>query len=289
VLASALCQQTADKNVEWASGIPDYCPLSVREQLMTRGMRLGFLILMIIIAVGLVGGCIFSSLFGGGKLPTRNYYIITYTPTPKIPVTSKRPYPYTLQIGRFVVQRIYNRQNITYRFSPNQIQYYDLQMWAVRPDNMISDIVLKDFQVSMLTNRVGFDFLDTKPDFRLDGNVEAIEKYDAVDLFYAHLAMTMKLINVKDGSQVWTYSFDERKRVYGKEMVHTVTALSSIVQSHMDAAITSLDSLFLSFDKTSPHVVVEKGSVSQPAPPDSSSSREKIDESGFEIIPEKKR
>jgi len=218
------------------------------------------------------------------KTTARQYYIVNYTPDAAAPPESKRPYPFSLQIGRFEVQRIFNRQNIIYRYSPNRIQYYDIERWAVRPDYMMRDMIFKHFESIQLTNHVALDFLETRPDFRLEGTVEALEKYDAGDLFYAHLAMTYKMLNVRDGQQVWSYSFDERRRVYSPEMVQTVVGLSSILQTHMNIVTGQLDSLFYSYQTGVPYKAVTP--AGQPAKTDSTKSD--IDDSGFIIIPEKK-
>jgi len=170
-------------------------------------------------------------------MPTKQYYIITYTPTQNKPPESLRPYPLSLHVGRFEVQRIFNRQNIIYRFSPHRIQYYETERWAVRPDEMIKDMVFKHVEASQIVNRVGLDFLDTRPDYRIEGTVDALEKYDAGDLFFAHLAMTFRLLRISDGEQVWNYSFDTRRQVYSKDMVHTVMGLSSILQTELNYVV----------------------------------------------------
>jgi ABC-type uncharacterized transport system auxiliary subunit len=221
------------------------------------------------------------------KLPTKNYYILNYPLVKSVPPFSKRPYRYALQISSFDIQPIFNRQNIVYRYSPNQIQYYELERWAVRPDNMITNLVFKHFEAAGLTNRVGINFFDTRPDFRIEGMVEAIEKFDARDLFFAHLAISMKMLRTLDGTQVWEYSFDVRKQVYQREMVYTVQALSSIFQREMDTVVSQLDSLFFTMetgvplDKSIVHPLTQK-------PAQTDSTKSEIDESGFEIIPEKR-
>ena len=222
-----------------------------------------------------------------GRIQTRNYYILSYTPVSKVPVTSKRPYPYSLQIGRFEVQRIFNRQNILYRYSPNQIQYYELQQWAVRPDYMVTDVVFKHLEISSLTNRVGIDFFETRPDFRIEGTVEALEKLDSGDIYFAHLAMTFKMLNVKNGEQVWEYSFDQRRQVFQDEMVYTIRGLSSILQAQMDVIVNQLDSLFLAMTTGLPQEIVNSAEPSE-KPTKTESISEDLDESAFEIIPEKK-
>lgn len=225
-----------------------------------------------------------------GKIQTKNYYLISYTPASPAPATSQRPYRFALQVGRFEVQRIFNRQNILYRYSSHQIQYYELQHWAVRPDYMITDMVFKHLEASNLTNRVGIDFFETRPDFKIEGMVDALEKLDAGDLFFAHLAMSLKMVRVSDGAQIWAYSFDERKQVYQQEIVYTVRGLSSILQNQMEIVISQLDSLFLSMETG---IQPPRSDIIREEPAEESvketSTSEDLDESSFEIIPEKKQ
>ncbi len=227
-----------------------------------------------------------SCILMKSSIPTKNYYIINYPPVITASPGSQRPYPYALQVGEFKLQSIFNRQNIVYRFSPVQIQYYELEQWAVRPDQMIANLVVRHLELSGLTNRVGIDFFEIRPDFRIEGMVEAVEKYDAGDVFYAHLAMSMKLLRTSDGNQVWEYSFDQRRQVYHPEMIYTVQSLSSIFQSEMDIIVGQLDSLFLAMStgKTLPRTPVE---AAPQKPVMSDSTGVKIDESGFEIIIDK--
>ncbi len=223
-----------------------------------------------------------------GQIQTKNYYILSYTPTSSSSSESRRPYDYSLQVARFEVQRIFNRQNILYRFSPHQIQYYELQQWAVRPDDMITDVVFKHIVGSGLVNHAGMEFFDTRPDYRIEGMVEAIEKLDAGDLFYAHLAMSFRMVHSETGTQVWEYGFDQRRQVYQPEMVYTVRGLTDILHSQMDVVISQLDSLFLSMETGNGTIPPkEPAAVDTAVPaPEEDTPDDGVDESAFEIIPE---
>lgn len=247
---------------------------------MHTGKLIRFGIIAILVTVLLSPACGFIKR----KSTTRQYFIVSYAPDVMPPPGSQRPYPYALQIGRFEVQRIFNRQNIIYRYSPNRIQFYDIERWAVRPDYMMRDMIFKHFESVNLTNFVAMDFLENRPDFRLEGTVEALEKYDAGDVFYAHLAMTYKMLRIRDSQQVWSYSFDERRRVYSPEMVQTVVGLSAILQTHMNTIVGQLDSLFLSYNTGIPYSPAT--SSAQSARTDS--AKTDSDDSGYIIIPEKK-
>ena len=230
----------------------------------------------------LVGSCIW------GKIPTRNYYLITYHPVADPPAESQRPYPYSIQVGRFEVTRIFNRQNIVYRFSPHQIQYYELERWGVRPEYMFTNLVSKHLETVGLTNRVGTEYFDIRPDFRIEGRIEGLEKYDAGDLFYAHMSMSFKLVRVRDGAQVWEYSFDQRRQVYNPAMVYTVQALSGIFQSEMSVVTSQLDSLFYTMSTGRHMDLGQKERIVSPRESTPESGGEDLDESGFEIIRERR-
>lgn len=221
----------------------------------------------------------------GSKIPSRNYFIINYTPEARALVGSWQPHPYSLQVQQFNVQRIYNRQNIVYRFAPQELKWYEYQQWAVRPDYMITDIVYKHLELANLFNRVGTEFLETRPDFRMEGTVDAIERFDAGDLIFGHLAMSLKMVRTEDGQQVWEYSFDERKQVYQKEMVYTVIGLSQIMQSQMNSVVSQLDSLFASLGGGAP-MKGQPVKVQEPRKAAEDTSKAKKEDTGYEIIPE---
>ncbi len=242
---------------------------------MDKRMRKIFDLIAAVTLSALVMSCGF-----GKKPPSRNYYIISYTPENRAAAAARGPYQYSLQIQRFEIQRIYSRQNIVYRYTPQELKWYEYQQWAVRPDYMFTDLMYKHFAASGIFNRVGTEFLETRPDFRLEGTVEALERLDAGDIVFAHLAMSLKMLRTVDGVQVWETSFDDRKQVYQKEMVYTVLALSQIMQTRMNIAVAELDSLLGSPD--APRVVPPNG----PLAGRSDSTFKKPDANGYEIIPE---
>jgi len=228
---------------------------------------------------------IVSCGFMRSKVPTRNYFEINYPLESQAAVESGRPYSYSLQVQQFNVQRIYGRQNIVYRFAPQELKWYEYQQWAVRPDYMVTDIVYRHLESVNLFNRVGTEFLETRPDYRLEGTVNALERLDAGDLVFGHLAISFRMVRTADGQQVWEYSFDERKQVYQKEMMYTVIALSQIMQSRMNVVVGQLDSLFTSLGggppfKGRPVRIQEPGKAAE----DTTGANTK--DTGYEIIPE---
>lgn len=252
------------------------------KEIMRKCLRYAVPVLVLAALPFLLGSCGF-----GRSAPTRNYYVLEYQFNPVIPPGSNRPHPFSLQIERFNVQRIYNRQNIVYRFAPQELKWYEYQQWAVRPDYMITDIVQKHLEASSLFNRVGAEFLDARADFRLEGTVEALERFDSRDVYYGHMAMSFKMMRADTGQQVWEYSFDERKQVYQREMVYTVVALSQILQNNMNTVVSQIDSVLAAMNGEAPR---PETPAAAPAP--STAARDtavtRQQDPGYEIIPEEK-
>ena len=180
-----------------------------------------------------------------GKASVREFYLIEYLPDRVQQENSGRPYSVRVQLETFRVLRVYNRQQILFRYSPNRMQYYTYKTWAVRPEDMITDMAEKHLLNSNLFVELHREFLDARPDYRLEGIVEALEKYDAQDLWFAHLAMTLRLIREEDKTEIWQHTFDERREVYNPEMVYTVQAMSDILETQMNLVVEELDRLFL--------------------------------------------
>lgn len=250
-------------------------------EIMRKGVPAPVPVLIILLVSTLVFSCGFGGF--GKSLPTRNYYVLNYSP-PAANGTARHTQPFSLQVERFNVQRVYNRQNIVYRFAPQELKWYEYQQWAVRPDYMVTDLVLNHLGSAGVFNRVGTEFLDSRPDFRLEGTVEAVEKFDAGDVFFAHLAMSFRMVRVVDGQQVWEYSFDERSRVYQKEMVYTVIALSGILQNQMTAVVGQLDSVLAALGGVPAQK--QPAVAPAPAPAASDTARAAVPEPGYTIIPE---
>jgi ABC-type uncharacterized transport system auxiliary subunit len=221
----------------------------------------------------------------GSKIPTRNYYIINYSIDVKLPASTARPYPFSVQLDRFDVQRIYSRQNIIYRFAPQELKWYEYQQWAVRPDYMITDLVNKHLESAYLFSRIGTEYLDTRPDFRMEGSLDALERLDSGDIIFGHLAMSFKMLRTEDGQQVWEYSFDDRKQVYQREMVYTVIALSQIMQTQMNMVVGQLDSL-LAIMSTGAPVSAKPPVIQAPQGAPEDTTQVKSENPGYEIIPE---
>ena len=195
-------------------------------------------------AVIAAAGC--TSLIGG-KAPIREKrkFIIQTEPLSLTLPDSERPYAVSVEVSKFAVSRVYDRQKIVLRQSPEEIRHARHHSWAVRPSEMITDAVEGYLKDARLFTDIRQQFIDARPDYTLTGRVKSIERLDSGDQWYANLHMTMQLVNRRgEVMRRWDFT-DEPERVYNADFAHTVAALKQVLRRYMSRAIEEMDFNFL--------------------------------------------
>jgi hypothetical protein len=107
---------------------------------------------------------------------------------------------------------------------------------------MVTDLVYKHLLLSGLVANVIRRYDEsTKPDYDLNGDIEAIEEYDSGELWFAHLALSVRLTKLSDGAVIYSRRFDLRKRVYQHTPEYVIREMSSLMEYIMTQAISDLD------------------------------------------------
>lgn len=188
------------------------------------------------VALLMLAGCF-------ARVKENHYYLLDYVPTPPAERLAKGAYPYSLRVKDFDVAEAYRRNNIVYRQSPHELRFYSYELWAVKPEYLVTDMVFRHVETAKLFREVTRTLDMIEPEFVLSGQVTALEEYDNKDEWYAHLAMNMTLQNTRTRQLVWSKAWDYRKKVRQLEPVFVVRELSSLLEVIADEAVASLDSV----------------------------------------------
>lgn len=197
--------------------------------------------LLLMLLASLLPAC--SQLLGGKAVIRQNRKFVIDDSIPlrvSLP-SSQRPYPYKVAVERFDVSRLYDRTQVIYRLSPEEIREDTYLRWANRPSDMITDAVEGYLRQSLLFKDVRQEFLE-EPDFTLSGNVKAIERIDSGDQWYAKLAMAMQLTD-KVGVVIWQgeFGFGEPVQVYDEDFVQSVAKMNQMLHGYMAQAVKGID------------------------------------------------
>ncbi|MFH1567557.1 MAG: ABC-type transport auxiliary lipoprotein family protein [Gemmatimonadota bacterium] len=186
--------------------------------------------------------CACGSLIGKrSDVPERRKFIIEAAPLRITVPRSARPYPYRLEVREFAVSRMYERDQIVFRLSPEEIREDRWHVWAVRPGQMITDAIEQYLRDARLFTDIRQEFLDTNPDYSFSGTVNAIERFDSGDQWYARLTLTMQVMD-QQNQIVWRHTFGEQaEQVYNPDFGHTVETMKQLLRRYMEEAIPEID------------------------------------------------
>ncbi len=182
-----------------------------------------------------LAGCYF------GKPTDTKYYVVDYIPTPSKERLEKGPYPYVLRVRDCNIAEAYRRSQIVYRQSANQMEFYGYHLWAVDPDRMVGDLVIKHLKAATLFENVTRTVETYVPDFYLGCDIQAIEEYDGKDAWYAHLSVEYQLENAKTNQIAWKSLYDLRKKVAQQEPVYVVRELTSLLETINSRMVKELE------------------------------------------------
>lgn len=163
------------------------------------------------------------------------------------------------------ISPIYNRPQIVYRYSPQELQFFRQNHWADRPSRMIGQLLVKAVSDAGIFRSVVERMGAAAPAYVLDTNVEAIEELQGGDVWFAHLAMTWRLARFDGNLTVWQYSFDERRPLARQDLAQVVRAMSEILDEQLRIALPQIDAVLAG--RSPPTNPPKSGSPLPPAPP----------------------
>ena len=179
-----------------------------------------------------------ACLGGGSSEPTR-YYTIAVE---KISMPSAGAYAdKRIQVRKFTIEPAYQRTNIVYRESAYDFMFYDLDLWASRPEHMMAQVASE-----YLTKSGLFKTVETKPtgkpDFELLGNIVAIEEVDDGSSQYARLAVQLTFRKTESDQAIWEKNFDEKMSMNNREPRTTAETISKLFGKLMEETLNEISS-----------------------------------------------
>jgi ABC-type uncharacterized transport system auxiliary subunit len=231
---------------------------------------------MLMLASALTGigaaGCLG---FGSRGTPVKSYYVLNEEEV--------EPWPQPLFHGLVRVRNlntdeIYEKFQIIVRKSPYELRYSDLSVWAVKPYQMVADIIAATLEDSLTFENVTRELGDSRPEYTMAGDLHAIEIYDSDDVWYAHLAFSLTLHRYATGEHLWSYSFDERKLLAQPSFSVGVRALSELLQMAMKEVGSQLEQVARSEDGHTRDVEPARRSEGQTKTPHPRSRRPRRDQ-----------
>ena len=182
-----------------------------------------------LLSVFTLTGCL-----GGSTEPSR-YYTVSAESISVAGATSDA----RIHVKKFTIDPAYQRTNIVYRESPYDFMFYDLDLWATRPEQMLTQVAGEYLIKSNMFKSVDLKPMG-KPDFELLGNVDAIEEIDEGSSQEAHLAVQLTFRKVGEDAPLWEKRYDERQSMNKRDAHSAAEALSKLYAKYMQDALENI-------------------------------------------------
>ena len=188
-----------------------------------------FLAVVALLSAFTLTGCV-----GGSSEPSRYYTISAESIS-----TSGASSDARVHVRKFTIDPAYQRSNIVYRESPYDFMFYNLDLWATRPEQMLTQVTSEYLVKSNIFKSVDLKPMG-KPDYELLGNVDAIEEIDEGDSQYAHLAVQLTFRKVGEESPLWEKRYDDRESMSQRDAHSAAEAISKLYAKFMQDALASI-------------------------------------------------
>ena len=180
-----------------------------------------------LVALVILTGC-------AGKVRQANYYTLNL-PAPPDPPAAENAHA-TLAIRQFRAPTYLRQGAIVYRTSPEQIDFYAYQRWAMDPRDFVTDSIIERLRASQAFARVQSYDGSRDVDYVLSGRLEKLEELDYQGGVKVQVALSAEMTSITTGATVWSNAVSE----IGDVNKHDVPAVVSEMDRTMQRAIEKL-------------------------------------------------
>ena len=177
-----------------------------------------------------------TACFGGSTSEPSRYYMLAVEDISMPSGNAKGK----VQVRKFTVDPAYQKANIVYRESAYDFMFYDLDLWASRPDHMVTQVVAEYLQKSGLFETVEIKG-SSKPEFEVSGNIAAIEEVDEGSSQYARLAIEISFRKVDSEAPLFEKRYEDKETMDKREPRFMAEATSKMLARFMEDALKEVE------------------------------------------------
>ena len=195
-------------------------------------------------------------LLGCSRMQWARFYLLDYVP----PITKNdvftEPYPYTIQVKDFKIDKTYDNSRIVIRQSAHEVYYDRWSLWAKRPPDAMTSLIINHIRALNIAEECKKIYLDKRPDYIITGTIHNIEKYVS-DLPFnefqrADISMTIQMLEVKTDNTVVNYEIKRYAPLYTESMSFFAKTLSDTLKNEITIFLRKVQEYFETLPKNQP-------------------------------------
>lgn len=180
-------------------------------------------------------------------------------------------------LKKITIDPAYDRLQIVYRESPYDFMFYNYDLWAGRPNQLVQKAVKEFFKSANLFKNLS-DNPTEKPDFEILSHIDAVEEVDEGQTRYAHLAIAFAFKRVDQDGTLWQEYFDQTRRLEKNEPREIAREVSHILQEALAKTYKSIDSVLATIPPG--ELVIVPGASDEGGEPETTVEAPAVEEAG---------
>ncbi|MCF7911965.1 MAG: DUF481 domain-containing protein [Candidatus Cloacimonetes bacterium] len=223
-------------------------------------MRINKKYLSVIVLLVFLAGCSVSEMM------EKQYYIFDYNNhDERTDLFQDNALPYSVIIQDARISQTYTRKQIVKRHYGPQIRYMDYQLWGVRLQDAIPDLVTKRINRYNIFDSADRTMTVDYPDYQINIAINNLEIYETAYLSEAHLNIEFSFMKMNEaGKEIpeadITYNIDRTARIQKDDIEAFVQKVNEMILHETDNFIVRILNKFTGFKELQE---TEKSAVSR--------------------------
>jgi len=179
-----------------------------------------------------------------GQFIQNRYYILEYFSDSENPeLEQEKPVLGTVIIHDASINKPYDRDNIVVRYFGPKITYAQNDIWGVKLEEIIPDLVATRMQKYNIFKNILRDYSRSRPDYEITINIKNLEQFHSENLNEAHIDMNM-ILRDERGNEMVRHSIKKETRLANDDVDIFVQRVNNIILEETNYFTRKILSLF---------------------------------------------
>ncbi len=176
------------------------------------------------------------------SVPDTHYYFMEFeNQQPPAEITPK--YDVSVAVIKFSAKPFYSSNRIVYRENLYEGKHYHYQRWAASPAELFTDKLVEQLRAANLFRQVTNGYNYNKANYRLSGEIKAIEEVDEGENWFGRVKVTFVLSDA-NRNLLWQKTVEKKTPVAKKAPLEIVKSINASAQACVNELIEELDQFF---------------------------------------------
>jgi uncharacterized lipoprotein YmbA len=179
-----------------------------------------------------------AGLAGCAKIRYPSYYLLN-VPPPSSTARALSPLN-PVAVRQFSAPAFLREGPIVYRESPEQLQFYNYDLWAVDPRRAATSAIVGEMRARNVFQSVDLYDGSTTCDWIVSGTLDHLEEVDEGADVWIEVGLSARLKSVRTGEVLWQDTSIKRVKVDKRSVPGVVAGMSREMGTAVEALVTSM-------------------------------------------------